>query len=77
MTEVLNSLEPGAEDFGGGGAADEGAVSFQVCVGVWTHVWRSKRWWVRVVSKSKPWWLTHQLDPVLLWDTDACFNQLR
>lgn len=34
MTEVLNSLEPGAEDFGGGGAADEGAVSFQVCVGV-------------------------------------------
>ncbi|TWW72471.1 Protein LBH [Takifugu flavidus] len=23
MTEVLNSLEPGAEDFGGGGAADE------------------------------------------------------
>lgn len=35
MTEVLNSLEPGAEDFGGGGAAaDEGVVSFQVCVGV-------------------------------------------
>lgn len=33
MTEVLNSLEPGA-------AADEGVVSFQVCVGVWIHTVR-------------------------------------
>lgn len=42
MTEVLNSLEPGAEDFGGGGAAaDEGVVSFQVCVGVWIHTVRT------------------------------------
>lgn len=31
MTEVMNSLEAGAEDFGGdgAGAGDEGAVSFQ------------------------------------------------
>lgn len=36
MTEVMNSLEPGTEDFGGGGAAaaDQGAVSFllRICV---------------------------------------------
>ncbi|CAB1459504.1 unnamed protein product [Pleuronectes platessa] len=31
MTEVMNSLEPGAEDFSGGGAgAAEGPVSFQI-----------------------------------------------
>lgn len=35
MTDVMNSLEAGAEDFGGdGAAADEGAVSFQVRVSV-------------------------------------------
>uniref|UniRef100_A0A667YKZ3 LBH domain-containing protein n=1 Tax=Myripristis murdjan TaxID=586833 RepID=A0A667YKZ3_9TELE len=31
MTEVMNSLEPGTEDFSGGGTGgDEGAVSFQI-----------------------------------------------
>ncbi|KAF3700772.1 Protein LBH [Channa argus] len=31
MTEVMNSLEPGTEDFSGGGAGeDQDAVSFQI-----------------------------------------------
>lgn len=41
MTEVMNSLEPGPEDFGGGGAAaDQDTVSLQVCVFVTVCVLR-------------------------------------
>jgi len=33
MTEVMNSLEPGTEDFSGGGAGgDQGSVSFLLCL---------------------------------------------
>lgn len=39
MTEVMNSLEPGTEDFGGGGAAaDQDTVSLQVCVTVCVEI---------------------------------------
>lgn len=53
MTEVMNSLEAGAEDFGGdgAGAGDEGVVSFQASLSMFLFsLPRLRLIWVEIIG---------------------------